>query len=134
MSEFSHKAVLEKFPEAEWDEAADAIIAPTGKARDIAEWLLNQGVDYCSNVYIADYYATKVFRFDKDGNGMISAAEMRHGMLPSFLKSACDGGAPWKVARPPAVSHPSKLGILSDPTSQKSRSRRYDQSNSPLPQ
>ena len=60
MSEFSHKAVLEKFPEAEWDEAAGAIIAPTGKARDIAEWLLNQGVDYCSNVTGVDYLEREV--------------------------------------------------------------------------
>jgi len=60
MSEFSHKAVLEKFPEAEWDEAAGAIIVPTGKARDIAEWLLNQGVDYCSNVTGVDYLEREV--------------------------------------------------------------------------
>ena len=50
MSELSHEPVLKEFPDAQWDEAACALIAPAGKAREMAQWLLGQGVDYCSNV------------------------------------------------------------------------------------
>ncbi len=60
MSERSHEPVLQQFPEAEWDEAAGAIIAPLGQARALAEWLLGQGVDYCSNVTGVDYLEREV--------------------------------------------------------------------------
>ena len=60
MSELSHEPVLQQFPEAEWDEAAGAIIAPLGQARAVAEWLLGQGVDYCSNVTGVDYLEREV--------------------------------------------------------------------------
>jgi len=60
VSEFSHEPVLQQFPEAGWDEAAGAIIAPLGQARAVAEWLLGQGVDYCSNVTGVDYLEREV--------------------------------------------------------------------------
>ncbi len=49
MSELSREPLLQQFPDAEWDETAGAVIAPLGQARTVAEWLLGQGVDYCSN-------------------------------------------------------------------------------------
>ena len=60
MSELSHEPVLQQFPDAEWDEAAGAVIAPLGLARTMAEWLLGQGVDYCSNVTGVDYLEREV--------------------------------------------------------------------------
>ena len=60
MSELSHEPVLQQFPDAEWDEAAGAVIAPLGQARTVAEWLLGQGVDYCSNVTGVDYLEREV--------------------------------------------------------------------------
>jgi len=60
MSELSHEPVLEKFPEAEWDEAAGAVIVPVAQAREMAEWLLGEGVDYCSNVTGVDYLEREV--------------------------------------------------------------------------
>ena len=60
MSELSHELVLEKFPEAEWDEAAGAVIVPVAQAREMAEWLLGKGVDYCSNVTGVDYLEREV--------------------------------------------------------------------------
>ena len=60
MSELSHELVLEKFPEAEWDEAAGAVIVPVVQAREMAEWLLDEGVDYCSNVTGVDYLEREV--------------------------------------------------------------------------
>ena len=60
MSELSHEPVLEKFPEAEWDEAAGAVIVPVAQAREMAEWLLGKGVDYCSNVTGVDYLEREV--------------------------------------------------------------------------
>ena len=53
MSEHSHEPVLEEFPCAEWDDAADAVIVPVAQARAVAEWLLGQDVDYCSNVTLS---------------------------------------------------------------------------------
>ena len=60
MSELSHEPVLKEFPDAQWDEAACALIAPAGKAREMAQWLLGQGVDYCSNVTGVDYLEAEV--------------------------------------------------------------------------
>ena len=60
MSELSHEPVLQQFPDAEWDESAGAIIAPLGQALAVAEWLLGQGVDYCSNVTGVDYLEREV--------------------------------------------------------------------------
>ena len=60
MSELSHEPVLKEFPDAQWDEAACALIAPAGKARAMAQWLLGQGVDYCSNVTGVDYLEAEV--------------------------------------------------------------------------
>lgn len=60
MSELSHEPVLQQFPDAEWDEAAGAVIAPLGLARTMAEWLLGHGVDYCSNVTGVDYLEREV--------------------------------------------------------------------------
>ena len=60
MSDLSHEPVLQQFPDAEWDEAADAVIVPLGQARTVAEWLLGQGVDYCSNVTGVDYLEAEV--------------------------------------------------------------------------
>ena len=60
MSELSHEPVLQQFPDAEWDEAAGAVIVPLGQARTVAEWLLGQGVDYCSNVTGVDYLEREV--------------------------------------------------------------------------
>ena len=60
MSNLSHEPLLQQFPDAEWDEAASSVIAPTGKAREMAEWLLGQGVDYCSNVTGVDYLEREV--------------------------------------------------------------------------
>ncbi len=60
MSDLSHEPLLQQFPDAEWDEAASCVIAPTGKAREMAEWLLDQGVDYCSNVTGVDYLEREV--------------------------------------------------------------------------
>ena len=50
MSELFHESLLKGFPEAQWDEAAGAVILPAANARTIAEWLLASGWDYCSNV------------------------------------------------------------------------------------
>jgi NADH-quinone oxidoreductase subunit C len=60
VSELSHEPVLQQFPDAEWDEAAGAVIVPLGQARTVAEWLLGQGVDYCSNVTGVDYLEREV--------------------------------------------------------------------------
>jgi len=60
VSELSHEPLLQQFPDAEWDEAAGAVIAPLGQARTVAEWLLGQGVDYCSNVTGVDYLEREV--------------------------------------------------------------------------
>ncbi len=60
MSNLSHEPLLKQFPDAEWDEAAFAVIVPIGKAREMAEWLLGQGVDYCSNVTGVDYLEREV--------------------------------------------------------------------------
>tara|TARA_B110000116_G_scaffold217900_1_gene195260 strand:- start:71 stop:685 length:615 start_codon:yes stop_codon:yes gene_type:complete len=60
MSDLSHEPVLQQFPDAEWDEAAGAVIVPLGQARTMAEWLLGQGVDYCSNVTGVDYLEREV--------------------------------------------------------------------------
>jgi NADH-quinone oxidoreductase subunit C len=60
VSELSHEPVLQQFPDAEWDESAGAIIAPLGQALAVAEWLLGQGVDYCSNVTGVDYLEREV--------------------------------------------------------------------------
>ena len=60
MSELSHEPVLQQFPDAEWDESAGAIIAPLGQALAVADWLLGQGVDYCSNVTGVDYLEREV--------------------------------------------------------------------------
>ena len=51
MSELSHEPVLEEFPGAEWDEAAGAVIVPVAQAHAVAEWLLGQGVDYCTRTW-----------------------------------------------------------------------------------
>ena len=58
-------------------------------------WLDGIGVDLCSNVYIADYYATKVFRFDKDGNGQTTVMEGQSGTntyLPNMQWGSGLGG------------------------------------------
>ena len=60
MSELSHEPVLKEFPDAQWDEDVCALIAPAGKAREMAQWLLGQGVDYCSNVTGVDYLEAEV--------------------------------------------------------------------------
>ena len=60
MSELSHEPVLQQFPDTEWDESAGAIIAPLAQALAVAEWLLGQGVDYCSNVTVGYYLETEV--------------------------------------------------------------------------
>lgn len=60
MSKLSHEQVLQQFPDTEWDESAGAIIAPLGQALAVAEWLLGQGVDYCSNVTGVDYLEREV--------------------------------------------------------------------------
>ena len=60
MSELSHEPLLKEFPDAQWDEAAGAVITPAGKAREMAQWLLSQGVDYCSNVTGVDYLEAEV--------------------------------------------------------------------------
>ena len=60
MSELSHEPMLKEFPDVQWDEAACALIAPAGKARAMAQWLLGQGVDYCSNVTGVDYLEAEV--------------------------------------------------------------------------
>ena len=60
MNELSHEPVLQQFPDAVWDEAAGAVILPLGQARAVAEWLLGQGVDYCSNVTGVDYLEREV--------------------------------------------------------------------------
>ena len=60
MSELSHEPILEEFPGAEWDEAAGAVIVPVAQARAVAEWLLGQDVDYCSNVTGVDYLEREV--------------------------------------------------------------------------
>ena len=60
MNEISHEPVLQQFPNAEWDEAAGAVIVPLGQARTMAEWLLGHGLDYCSNVTGVDYLEREV--------------------------------------------------------------------------
>jgi len=60
LNELSHEPVLQQFPDAVWDEAAGAVILPLGQARAVAEWLLGQGVDYCSNVTGVDYLEREV--------------------------------------------------------------------------
>ena len=60
MNEISHEPVLQQFPDAEWDEAAGAVIVPLGQARTMAEWLLGHGLDYCSNVTGVDYLEREV--------------------------------------------------------------------------
>ena len=60
MSELSHEPVLQQFPDSEWDAAAGADNVPLGQARTVAEWLLGQGVDYCSNVTGVDYLEREV--------------------------------------------------------------------------
>ena len=60
MNEISHESVLQQFPDAEWDEAAGAVIVPLGQARTMAEWLLGHGLDYCSNVTGVDYLEREV--------------------------------------------------------------------------
>ncbi len=60
MSEFSHENLLKEFPDAQWDEAAGAVILPAGQVRTIAEWLLASGMDYCSNVTGVDYLEAEV--------------------------------------------------------------------------
>lgn len=60
MREFYHKSLLQQFPEAEWDEAAAAVILPVGQVRMMADWLLGQGLDYCSNVTGVDYLEAEV--------------------------------------------------------------------------
>jgi len=60
VNEISHEPVLQQFPDAEWDEAAGAVIVPLGQARTMAEWLLSHGLDYCSNVTGVDYLEREV--------------------------------------------------------------------------
>ena len=63
MSELSHEPVLQPFPNAEWDEAAGAIIVPLGQALALAEWLRDDDAfafDYCSNVTGVDYLEAEV--------------------------------------------------------------------------
>ena len=60
MSELSHESLLNEFPEALWDEAAGAVILPDANALTIAEWLLANGWDYCSNVTGVDYLEAEV--------------------------------------------------------------------------
>ena len=60
MNEISHEPILQQFPDAEWDEAASAVIVPLGQAHTMAEWLLGHGVDYCSNVTGVDYLEREV--------------------------------------------------------------------------
>jgi len=60
MNPISQEQILEKFPEAEWDEAACAVIVPIAEAREAAEWLLVEGIDYCSNVTGVDYLEREV--------------------------------------------------------------------------
>ena len=59
----SQESVLEKFPDVEWDEAADAFIVPTTQASDLALWLRDDdafALDYCSNVTGVDYLDREV--------------------------------------------------------------------------
>ena len=69
MSTLSHEPLLAKFPDAQWDEVAGAVILPVGQARTIAEWLVEQGADYCSNVTGVDYLETEVKEKIKNSMG-----------------------------------------------------------------
>ena len=69
MSTLSHELLLAKFPDAQWDEVAGAVILPDGQARAIAEWLVEQGGDYCSNVTGVEYLEAEVKEKIKNEEG-----------------------------------------------------------------
>jgi len=69
MSTLSYEPLLAEFPDAQWDEAAGAVILPEGQARAIAEWLVGQGGDYCSNVTGVDYLEAEVKEKIKNEEG-----------------------------------------------------------------
>ena len=97
MSEIPHEPVLEKFPEAEWDEAAAALIVPTAQAREIAEWLLGEGVDYCSNVTGVDYLEREVkekITNDAGEEEMVTKTEPGHIDVVYHLYSMRDKSGP----------------------------------------
>ena len=53
-----HEAVLQRFPEVEWDEEFGTLIVPSAKATEVAIWLRDDEafrLDYCSNVTGIDY-------------------------------------------------------------------------------
>ena len=53
-----HEAVLQRFPEVEWDEEFGTLIVPTAIATEVAIWLRDDDafrIDYCSNVTGIDY-------------------------------------------------------------------------------
>ena len=63
MNELFYEPVLQQFPDAEWDEAAGAVIVPAEKAQELAKWLRDHdtlAVDYCSNVTGVDYLEREV--------------------------------------------------------------------------
>jgi len=58
-------------------------------------WLDGIGVDLCGNVYIADYYATKVFRFDHTGGNQTTVMQGQGGAntyLPNMQWGSGLGG------------------------------------------
>lgn len=57
-----HAPALSRFPQAEWDEDAGALVVKPEDAREVAEWLRDDpayGLDYLSNVTGLDYLETE---------------------------------------------------------------------------
>ena len=78
-------------------------VSPEGDVGDLFEWktdvgtgwLDGIGVDICSNVYIADYYATKIFRFDINAENQTTVLEGQQGSntyLPNMQWGSGLGG------------------------------------------
>ena len=67
-----HAPALSRFPQAEWDEDAGALVVQPEDAREVVEWLRDDpayGLDYLSNVTGVDYLETeKKERREKQSN------------------------------------------------------------------
>ena len=89
---FSGVGTIYAFPVSEQGEVGEMF---TWKTDVGTGWLDGIGIDLCSNLYIADYYATKVFRFDKDGNNQTTVLQGQQGSntyLPNMQWGSGLGG------------------------------------------
>lgn len=79
--------------------------APVAWAKNVGTgWLDGIGIDVCGNLYIADYYATKVYRFTPDGSSyktVINGSGGGNIYLPNMQwGSGLGGWAPDKMYLP----------------------------------